>query len=310
MQMRFQFTLVTETPYSPLPMGLSQSSQSPGESASMEAWSADDNKTPKPCGAPMFTSLTTSDQRACNDLRNGILTLKRLLLMRQHYERETDFVVASADEDARSVKSDVSTFQNEQDNKETAKESAKHKETEQATGGDPFQIRDSWFRFVGRCFIYLSHLIFGVSLIQKVAIVDEHSRVCGFLKVLIEPVSQNNCDNASHKTGALQEPPITQVSFEVSSYVAWVEELSFRDEEGDLQDDLVMETPRPHGATEKPEGDNRYTNQLSNQFFPQNTLTQTGRYNMYATHEERTGFGNCWGASHAKGKTNWKYMIA
>ncbi|KER27224.1 hypothetical protein T265_05691 [Opisthorchis viverrini] len=314
--MRFQFTLVTETPYSPLPMGLSQSSQSPGESASMEAWSADDNKTPKPCGAPMFTSLTTSDQRACNDLRNGILTLfhstefnptrsrmkrthvavqlrdvstgiKRLLLMRQHYERETDFVVASADEDARSVKSDVSTFQNEQDNKETAKESAKHKETEQATGGDPFQIRDSWFRFVGRCFIYLSHLIFGVSLIQKVAIVDEHSRVCGFLKVLIEPVSQNNCDNASHKTGALQEPPITQVSFEVSSYVAWkfptteeviAEELSFRDEEGDLQDDLVMETPRPHGATEKPEGDNRYTNQLSNQFFPQNTLSDDSNY--------------------------------
>ncbi|KAG5442151.1 Kinesin-like protein unc-104, partial [Clonorchis sinensis] len=321
--MRFQFTLVTETPYSPLPMGLSQL---PGENTSAEAWSADDNKTPKPCGAPMFTSLTTSDQRARKDQRSGILTLfhstefnpthsrmkrthvavqlrdvstgmtecwsletfrKRLLLMRQHYERETDFVVAGADEDARSVKSAVSTIQNDQDNKEPAKESAKHRETEQGTEGDPFQIRDTWFRLVGRCFIYLSHLIFGVSLIQRVAIVDEHSRVCGFLKVLIEPMSQKNCDSVSHKTDAMQEIPITQVSFDVSSYVAWkfstpeqvlAEELSFRDEEGDLGDDLVMETPRPHDATEKPAEDNVYTNQLINQFFPQNALSDDSNY--------------------------------
>ncbi|RCN33924.1 PH domain protein [Ancylostoma caninum] len=56
-------------------------------------------------------------------------------------------------------------------------------------GTDPFYDRFPWFRMIGRAFVYLSNLLHNVPLVHKVAIVNEKGEVRGYLKVAIEPVN-------------------------------------------------------------------------------------------------------------------------
>uniref|UniRef100_A0A914ZPM0 Kinesin-like protein unc-104 n=2 Tax=Parascaris univalens TaxID=6257 RepID=A0A914ZPM0_PARUN len=56
-------------------------------------------------------------------------------------------------------------------------------------GTDPFYDRFPWFRMVGRAFVYLNNLVHNVPLIHKVVIVNEKGEVKGHLRVTIEPVS-------------------------------------------------------------------------------------------------------------------------
>lgn len=58
-----------------------------------------------------------------------------------------------------------------------------------STGGDPFYDRFPWFRLIGRAFLYISNLLFSVTLVQKVPIVTEKGDVKGFLRVAIQPVT-------------------------------------------------------------------------------------------------------------------------
>ncbi|KAH8291345.1 hypothetical protein KR054_010825 [Drosophila jambulina] len=59
---------------------------------------------------------------------------------------------------------------------------------ESLTGGDPFYDRFPWFRMVGRSFIYLSNLLYPVPLVHKVAIVNERGDVRGYLRIAVQPV--------------------------------------------------------------------------------------------------------------------------
>lgn len=61
-------------------------------------------------------------------------------------------------------------------------------------GTDPFYDRFPWFRMVGRAFVYLNNLLHNVSLVHKVAVVNEKGEVRGYLKVAIEPVQKNEVD--------------------------------------------------------------------------------------------------------------------
>uniref|UniRef100_A0A9J2PZ47 Kinesin-like protein unc-104 n=2 Tax=Ascaris TaxID=6251 RepID=A0A9J2PZ47_ASCLU len=56
-------------------------------------------------------------------------------------------------------------------------------------GTDPFYDRFPWFRMIGRAFVYLNNLVHNVPLIHKVVIVNEKGEVKGHLRVTIEPVS-------------------------------------------------------------------------------------------------------------------------
>ncbi|ULU05077.1 hypothetical protein L3Y34_017659 [Caenorhabditis briggsae] len=58
-------------------------------------------------------------------------------------------------------------------------------------GTDPFYDRFPWFRMVGRAFVYLNNLLHNVPLIHKVAVVNEKGEVKGYLKVAIEPVQKD-----------------------------------------------------------------------------------------------------------------------
>ena len=62
-------------------------------------------------------------------------------------------------------------------------------DTESSVGGDPFYDRFPWFRLIGRAFMYLSHLLYPVTLIQKVPVVNEKGDVKGYLRVAIQAVT-------------------------------------------------------------------------------------------------------------------------
>lgn len=62
---------------------------------------------------------------------------------------------------------------------------------------DPFTDRYSWYRLIGRSYLYLTNLLFNLRLVQTIPIVDEKCDIKGYLKVLIEP--SNEEDNQDHK---------------------------------------------------------------------------------------------------------------
>lgn len=74
---------------------------------------------------------------------------------------------------------------------------------ESLTGGDPFYDRFPWFRMVGRGFVYLSNLLYPITLIHKVAIVNEKGDVRGYLKVAVQAVmDEDNADQVGVRQSA------------------------------------------------------------------------------------------------------------
>uniref|UniRef100_A0A6P7G9A0 Kinesin-like protein unc-104 n=1 Tax=Diabrotica virgifera virgifera TaxID=50390 RepID=A0A6P7G9A0_DIAVI len=74
---------------------------------------------------------------------------------------------------------------------------------ESLTGGDPFYDRFPWFRMVGRGFVYLSNLLYPITLIHKVAIVSEKGDVRGYLKVAVQAVmDEDNSDQVGVRQSA------------------------------------------------------------------------------------------------------------
>ncbi|XP_046673544.1 kinesin-like protein unc-104 isoform X4 [Homalodisca vitripennis] len=78
---------------------------------------------------------------------------------------------------------------------------------ESLTGGDPFYDRFPWFRMVGRSFVYLSNLMYPVPLIHKVAIVNEKGDVKGYLRIAVQAV--NDEESGDHISGVRQSAKIT-----------------------------------------------------------------------------------------------------
>lgn len=74
---------------------------------------------------------------------------------------------------------------------------------ESLTGGDPFYDRFPCFRMVGRGFVYLSNLLYPITLIHKVAIVNEKGDVRGYLKVAVQAVmDEDNADQVGVRQSA------------------------------------------------------------------------------------------------------------
>lgn len=145
-KVQFQFTLLTDTLYSPLPADLRP----------MIDYDQDED-----C-APPKTIVAVEVQ----DTKNGATHYwsldklrQRLELMREMYHNEAELSPSSPDYNVESL-----------------------------TGGDPFYDRFPWFRLVGRGFVYLSNLLYPVTLVHKVAIVSEKGDVRGYLRVAVQAV--------------------------------------------------------------------------------------------------------------------------
>ncbi|XP_066140161.1 kinesin-like protein unc-104 isoform X2 [Euwallacea fornicatus] len=125
--------------------------------------------------APFYKCLTHCPSTASRlSLANLLPMSQRLELMREMYHNEAEMSPTSPDYNVESL-----------------------------TGGDPFYDRFPWFRMVGRGFVYLSNLLYPVTLIHKVAIVSEKGDVRGYLRVAVQAViDEDNSDQVGVRQSA------------------------------------------------------------------------------------------------------------
>ncbi|WKX95060.1 hypothetical protein Q1695_011929 [Nippostrongylus brasiliensis] len=194
-KVQFQFVLLTDTMYSPLPPDLLP----PGEDLTLRPY-------PK-------TVVAIQVQ----DLKNGashywsIEKLKqRLEDMRSFYNAELSVVGTPADAPYKTVAEgwlaalqlNPARLVPDRQRLESMRDMYGADQLspcddpmmEALMGTDPFYDRFPWFRMIGRAFVYLSNLLHNVPLIHKVAIVNEKGDVRGYLKVAIEPVNPLETD--------------------------------------------------------------------------------------------------------------------
>ncbi|RZF34007.1 hypothetical protein LSTR_LSTR012352 [Laodelphax striatellus] len=214
-KVQFQFTLLTDTLYSPLPADLSAPAADENsidvnrpfprtivavevldtKNGATHYWSLEklrhrlelmrqiynedleSPQTPEILGEDFLQCLSICSNTSRFTLAKLMPSRQRLELMREMYHNEAELSPTSPDYNIESL-----------------------------TGGDPFYDRFPWFRMVGRSFIYLSNLMYPVPLIHKVAIVNEKGDVKGYLRVAVQAVGDD--ENGDHTSGVRQSAKI------------------------------------------------------------------------------------------------------
>ncbi|XP_052820587.1 kinesin-like protein unc-104 isoform X2 [Mya arenaria] len=87
---------------------------------------------------------------------------------------------------------------------ELSPSSPEHPNLDSLTGTDPFYDRFPWFRLVGRSFVYLSNLFYPVPLTHRVAIVSEKGEVKGFLRIAVQAILSDKEEAPEYGTGIRQ----------------------------------------------------------------------------------------------------------
>ncbi|XP_043867235.1 kinesin-like protein unc-104 isoform X8 [Drosophila mojavensis] len=149
-KVQFQFTLLTDTLYLPLP---------PELASSVTPMQPEDEYGAPPVSKTLVAVEVTDTKNGATHYWSLEKLRQRLELMREMYHNEAELSPTSPDYNVESL-----------------------------TGGDPFYDRFPWFRMVGRSFIYLSNLLYPVPLVHKVAIVNERGDVRGYLRIAVQPV--------------------------------------------------------------------------------------------------------------------------
>uniref|UniRef100_A0A6B2EA80 Kinesin-like protein unc-104 n=1 Tax=Phlebotomus kandelakii TaxID=1109342 RepID=A0A6B2EA80_9DIPT len=160
-KVQFQFTLLTDTLYSPLPPELAASNGSLG--AITSGHTNEDEFGGNPAPRTIVAVEVTDTKNGATHYWTLEKLRQRLELMREMYHNEAELSPTSPDYNVESL-----------------------------TGGDPFYDRFPWFRMVGRSFVYLSNLLYPVPLVHKVAIVNERGDVRGYLRVAVQPVMKSH----------------------------------------------------------------------------------------------------------------------
>ncbi|CAD1472639.1 unnamed protein product [Heterotrigona itama] len=212
-KVQFQFTLLTDTLYSPLPPDLLPAIDDEEEeerpfprtivavevqdtkNGATHYWTLDklrqrlelmrhvyneDSSPSTPEAKEDIFQCLTAYSNPKFSLANLLPSRQRLELMREMYHNEAELSPTSPDFNIESI-----------------------------TGGDPFYDRFPWFRMVGRSFVYLSNLMYPVPLIHKVAIVNEKGDVKGYLRVAVQAVVEE--ENSEYSSGVRQS---ARISFE------------------------------------------------------------------------------------------------
>ncbi|XP_059963247.1 kinesin-like protein KIF1A isoform X4 [Mesoplodon densirostris] len=79
-------------------------------------------------------------------------------------------------------------------------------------GRDPFYDRPPLFSVVGRAFVYLSNLLYPVPLVHRVAIVSEKGEVKGFLRVAVQAISAD--EEAPDYGSGVRQSGTAKISFD------------------------------------------------------------------------------------------------
>ncbi|UJR32870.1 hypothetical protein I4U23_020331 [Adineta vaga] len=187
-RVQFQFVLLTDTLYSPLPTDL--------------------------CSSPSSSQRTIVAVEV-QDLKNGAVhywTLEkfrqRLELMREMYTNAADESPTSPDRNQELLANNGATFVSLQ--------------------ADPFYDRFPWFRPIGRAFIYLTNLLHGIPLVQTVAIVSEHGEVKGYLKIALQQLQTTDTTDEQIKLmrSYRNANGMTKITFDDETYFQAMNSLS------------------------------------------------------------------------------------
>ncbi|XP_031758416.1 kinesin-like protein KIF1A isoform X6 [Xenopus tropicalis] len=81
-----------------------------------------------------------------------------------------------------------------------------------AVRSDPFHDRSPLFSVVGRAFVYLSNLLYSVPLVHRVAIVSEKGEVKGFLRVAVQAISAD--EEAPDYGSGVRQSGTAKISFD------------------------------------------------------------------------------------------------
>ena len=184
----FQFTLLTDTPYSPLPRELRQQliASSPS-SLSLRRIGENDWSDP--------TCRRTVVAVEVQDNQNGAVHYWSLHKLRQRLELMRE--MCSTEAETSPIQSPVSA----------SAQSAQSTDNTTISGNDPFYDRFPWFRLVGRAFVQLGSLLYPVSLVHNVPIVNEKGDVRGYLRVAVQPVLDD--ENGDYSSGVKQSARIS-----------------------------------------------------------------------------------------------------
>ncbi|XP_055332251.1 kinesin-like protein unc-104 isoform X2 [Paramacrobiotus metropolitanus] len=170
-KVQFQYVLLTHTLYSPLPPDFL-----PANAATASAAAPIDK-------AKMPRVVVAVEVR---DLKNGATHYwslekfkQRLELMRQMYSNDAEVSPTSPDITMDSV-----------------------------GGYDPFYDRFPWFKSIGKAFVPLTNLLCPISMSHKIALVNEHGDVRGYLKVCVQPATANDDDIPDFIPGVRQSAKI------------------------------------------------------------------------------------------------------
>ncbi|CAB3253143.1 unnamed protein product [Arctia plantaginis] len=236
-KVQFQFTLLTDTPYSPLPAELAPRDD------------ADDEYRPS---APTVVAVEVTDTKngathywTLEKLRHRLELMRQIYNMNESACAEDDepaplvlapppgaaspaapagpappadilhCISACAQQTRLSLANLLPSRQRLELMREMYHNEAELSPTspdhniESVTGGDPFYDRFPWFRLVGRSFVYLSNLLYPVPLIHKVAIVNEKGDVKGYLRVAVQAVIDAEKNNAEFAAGVKQSAKIS-----------------------------------------------------------------------------------------------------
>jgi flagellar biosynthesis chaperone FliJ len=167
----FQFLILTDTPYSPIPFSVSTGTdvdidleESKFAVAQMESM---DPFRPK---GPLVAVEVKDSKHGATHMWSISKLRQRMMVMREMYE------------------------------------SACHPEPSPPTsslgmiGGDPFYDRNPWFKLIGRSFVYLSNLLQPTSLVHQVAIVSERGEVKGHLTVSVRFMPEEEMEGSQTST--------------------------------------------------------------------------------------------------------------
>lgn len=183
----FQFTLLTDTPYSPLPRELQHqlvaSSPSSSSAHRISDWSDSCRRT--------IVAVEVQDSQ------NGAVHYWSLTKLRQRLELMREMCRNEAEKSPAQSPGSTSVVatQNQSVDNSTI------------SGNDPFYDRFPWFRLVGRAFVLLGSLLYPVPLVHNVPIVNEKGDVRGYLRVAVQAVLED--ENGDYSSGVKQSARIS-----------------------------------------------------------------------------------------------------
>ncbi|XP_037705109.1 kinesin-like protein KIF1A isoform X28 [Choloepus didactylus] len=131
-------------------------------------------------------------------------------------------------------------------------------------GRDPFYDRPPLFSLVGRAFVYLSNLLYPVPLVHRVAIVSEKGEVKGFLRVAVQAISAD--EEAPDYGSGVRQSGTAKISFDDQHFEKFQSEscpAAGLSRSGTSQEELRIVEGQGQGADAGPSADEVNNNTCS-----------------------------------------------